>query len=156
MISYHWWPFRDKHCQTGVPLHGYEVQSQRAVRTGNCGQQFDMRQLATVLKWHLSSDITVYILGHSQYGKSHTGALNRIHDFQYLVFQDLFWEMYRQAIDTVMVYVQKHLPMPTDDPERQSPVSKHCQPSSTGYRIILAKLSSWIRLPPWIFLPPQM
>jgi len=87
--------------------------------------------------------------------KSDRGALNRIQDLQLLMFADLFWEMDHWAIDTQMVYLQVHLPMPADDPGLQSLVSKLLQPSSTCDRIILAMESSWIRLPPWTFSLPQ-
>jgi len=60
----------------------------------------------------------------SQYPKSDKGALNRIQDWQHLVFADLFWEMDCQAIDMQMAYLQENLLMPADYPELQWLVSK--------------------------------
>jgi len=87
--------------------------------------------------------------------KSNSGALNRFQDLKILVFVDLYWETDHRAIDTQMVYLQVHLPMPADDPGIQWVVSKLLQPLSPCHRIILAKESSWIQLRPWTFSLPQ-
>jgi len=94
-------------------------------------------------------------LGVVNFRKSDRGALQRIQDFQLLVFADLFCEMNHQAINTQMVYLQVHLVMPTDNPGLQSLVSKLLQQSSTCHRIIMAMESSLIRLPPWTISLPQ-
>jgi hypothetical protein len=55
--------------------------------------------------------------------------------------------MGRWAIDTLMVYLEEHLLMPTDDPELQWQVCKLLQPSSICRRMILAKEFSGTPLP---------
>jgi len=132
-----------------------EAQSQSVHPTGNSGWHFDVPHLPTVLEWYLSSVGTIYNLGCSQYRKSDRGAWNRMHNLQLLVFQDQFWEMDRWAIDTPMLYLQKHLLMPADDSELQWQVSKHLQPSTLCRGIIFAKDSLWIQLLPWTFSEPQ-
>ena len=84
----------------------------------------------------------MYNLGCSQYLKYDGGALYSIQDLQLLGFVDLFCEMDCWANAAQRAYLQKHLLMPTDNPEHQRLVSVLLQPCSTCHRIILAKLSS--------------
>jgi len=78
------------HYHVEDPQPRSEAQSQSANPTGNNGQQFDVPHLLTVHESYLSSVLTMYILGHSQYPKSDRGAWNRVQDLQCLVFADLF------------------------------------------------------------------
>jgi hypothetical protein len=71
--------------------------------------------------------------------KSDRGALIRIEDLQLLVLEDVFCEMDYWAIDTQVVYLKVHLPMPADNPVLQSLDSNLLKLSNTGHESRLAK-----------------
>jgi len=93
-------------------------------------------------------------LWHSQYRKSER-VLNRIQDLQHFELEDRFWEIDRLAIDTLVVDLQQHLLLPTDNRELHCQVTKLLQPPCTTDWIIFAKESLWIQLLPWTFSLPQ-
>jgi len=111
-----------------------------------------MPYVPTAPEWYSSLVSTMYILGNSQYHKSDRRALTRIQNVQLVVFADRFCKIDHWAMDTPMVYLQEHLPMPADNRVPQWQVSKLLQPSSTWHLTILAKESLWIQILPWTFL----